>query len=136
MEPKRYENGLKENWKEFMDDIQERVNLKGLADHEDIYFVYNSVEPETAYFFEYHVDLDDWLERIWHEWDYGECLNVEDSMEDWKVWKLVTENDVKRFPTTNKKAKKTTMRDDGETIYRKLVPVSVEPAVVVSTPSV
>lgn len=136
MEPKRYENGLKENWKEFMDDIQERVDLKGLADHEDIYFVYELGDPDTAYFFDSHSDLDDWLERRWHEDGYWERRDTEESMNDWKVWKLVTENDVKYFPSVFKKSKKTPMQDDGETIYRKLMPVSVEPAVVISTPSV
>ena len=70
---------------------------------------------------------------MFYQWERYDSRNIEDSMDDVFVWKLISESDFKRLDTLYEGARKTSIEIEGERYYRKLIKVSVEPAVVVST---
>ncbi|EJS72919.1 hypothetical protein [Bacillus cereus] len=122
--------GLKSNWRAFKEMVESK--------HKDFlvtyYFVFSEDDcGDEVYVFTSHSDLDEWLSKMFWDWERYESRNVEDSMEDVKVWKLIAESEFKRLNTLYKGARKTSIEIDGERYYRKLIPVSVEPTVVVST---
>ncbi|WP_018764098.1 hypothetical protein [Bacillus sp. 105MF] len=124
--------GLKSNWKAFIEFLQkEGKNNSVLTTY---YFVYKEDTcGNESYIFTNHSNLDEWLSKMFWEWGRYEIKNVERSMENVNVWKLVVESEVKRLRTMYKGARKTSIVIDGEKYYRKLVPVIVEPSVNIST---
>lgn len=82
-----------------------------------------------------HSDLDEWLSKKFWEWERYDTRNIEDSMDDIYVWKLISESDFKRLSSLHEGSIKTSIEIDGEKYYRKLIPVSVETTVIVSTSS-
>lgn len=54
-------------------------------------------------------------------------------MDDFKVWRLISESDVSRLKTLYRDSRPTSIAIDGERYFRKLIPVCVEPTVIVST---
>lgn len=122
--------GLKSNWRAFKELVEGK--------HQDYltkyYFVFREDDcGDEAYAFTSHSDLDEWLSKKFWEWERYDTSNIEESMNDIFVWKLISESDFKRLSSLYKGARKTGIEIDGERYYRKLIPVSVEPTVVVST---
>lgn len=54
-------------------------------------------------------------------------------MEDFRVWKLIGEKDFDRLKSLFDGAKSTSILINGKKQYRKLISVSVEPSIIVST---
>ncbi|MCY8946257.1 hypothetical protein [Bacillus atrophaeus] len=127
------QGGLKSNWREFVD----FVKSNGTGAFLEYFFVFHEDECDEAYIFEDSLELDKWLEQEF--WDgchcHYEARDLETSMDEWKVWKLVSDSDVERWPTLHDKAKKTAIVIDGEKFYRKPVSISVEQTVLVSASS-
>ncbi|WP_270343853.1 hypothetical protein [Bacillus mobilis] len=124
--------GLKSNWEAFKEFVQREG--KGISKLTDYYFVFREDDcGDEAYIFTTHSDLDDWLSEMFYQWERYDSRNIEDSMDDVFVWKLISESDFKRLDTLYEGARKTSIEIEGERYYRKLIKVSVEPAVVVST---
>jgi hypothetical protein len=59
------------------------------------------------------------LEQKYHDWSYWECSNLDDCMDDIKVWELIPKSRVDRWPTLYGDAKPTSIVVDGEQYYRK-----------------
>ncbi|MED0832440.1 hypothetical protein, partial [Bacillus amyloliquefaciens] len=125
------QGGLKSNWREFVD----FVKSNGTGAFFEYFFVFHEHECDEAYIFEDSSELDKWLEREFHEGHYYEAEDLENSMDEWKVWGLVPNSDVERWPTLHDKAKKTAIVIDGERFYRKPVSICVEETVSVSASS-
>ncbi|PEU21324.1 hypothetical protein CN526_26955 [Bacillus wiedmannii] len=124
--------GLKSNWEAFKEFVQREG--KGTSILTTYYFVFSEDTcGDEANVFTSHSDLDEWLSKMFWDEERYESRNVEDSMEDVKVWKLIAESEFKRLNTLYEGSRKTSIEIDGERYYRKLIPVSVEPTVVVST---
>ncbi|HHT7001714.1 TPA: hypothetical protein ACTZ1F_006530, partial [Bacillus cereus] len=124
--------GLKSNWEAFKEFVQREG--KGTSILTEYYFVFREDDcGDEAYIFTTHSDLDDWLSEMFWQWERYDTRNVEESMDDVFVWKLISESDFKRLDTLYKGARKTSIEINGERYYRKLIKVSVEPTVVVST---
>ncbi|MDM5235488.1 hypothetical protein QUF83_04525 [Bacillus cereus] len=124
--------GLKSNWEAFKEFVKREG--KGISSLIDYYFVFTEDTcGDEAYIFTTHSDLDDWLSEMFWQWERYDTRNVEDSMDDVFVWKLISESDFKRLNSLYKGARKTSIEIDGERYYRKLIKVAVEPTVIVST---
>ncbi|MEI5893139.1 hypothetical protein DXB51_14755 [Bacillus cereus] len=124
--------GLKSNWEAFKEFVKREG--KGSSSLIDYYFVFTEDTcGDEAYIFTTHSDLDEWLSEMFWQWERHDARNLEDSMEDVLVWKLISESDFKRLNTLYKGARRTSIEIDGERYYRKLIKVAVEPTVVVST---
>ncbi|PEB54641.1 hypothetical protein COO03_04550 [Bacillus sp. AFS098217] len=124
--------GLKSNWRAFKELVESK--------HKDYlttyYFVFREDDcGDEAYVFTSHSDLDEWLSKKFWEWERYDTRNIENSMDDIYVWKLISESDFKRLSSLHEGSTKTTIEIDGEKYYRKLMPVSVETTVIVSTSS-
>ncbi|HEO2443810.1 TPA: hypothetical protein VAP34_002011 [Streptococcus agalactiae] len=122
------QGGLKSNWREFVD----FVKANGTGAFIEYFFVFHEDECDEAYIFENSLELDKWLEQEFNEGDYYECNDLESSMDEWKVWGLVSASSVEKFPMLYEKARKTSIVIDGETFYRKAAAISVEETVLVS----
>ncbi|PFR60375.1 hypothetical protein COK36_12685 [Bacillus cereus] len=124
--------GLKSNWKAFKGFLQkEGKNNSVLTTY---YFVFKEDTCNNeSYIFTSHSDLDEWLSKMFWEWGRYEIENVESSMGDVNVWKLVVESEVKRLRKMYNGVRKTSIVIDGDKYYRKLVPVIVETSVNIST---
>jgi hypothetical protein len=127
---KHLDIGLKDNWKEFKDIVQRGSFKSVLTTH---YFVFNEDDCDEAYVFHDHDDLDKWLAQSFWDRDRYDTSNLEDSMDDYKVWKLISESEVNRLKTLYKGSKPTSIVINGERYYRKLIPISVEPTIIIST---
>ncbi|MED0973555.1 hypothetical protein [Bacillus paramycoides] len=122
--------GLKSNWKSF----KELVENKHKDYLTNYYFVFREDDcGDEAYVFTSHSDLDEWLQKMFWEWERYNTRNIENAMDDVLVWRLISESDFKRLKTLYKGAKKTSIVIGEERYYRKLIPVSMEPTVIVST---
>ncbi|MED4445587.1 hypothetical protein CON34_10245 [Bacillus thuringiensis] len=120
--------GLKSNWeafKEFVEGEDEAANT--------YYFVFVEDNCDEAFIFTRHSDLDDWLSRMFWEWERYDTRNIEDAMDDIKVWKLLTESDFQRLGVLYGDARKTLILKNDKRHYRRLIPISVEPTVTIST---
>ncbi|MBI0441933.1 hypothetical protein GNK15_11805 [Bacillus amyloliquefaciens] len=122
------QGGLKSNWREFVD----FVKSNGTGAFFEYFFVFHEHECDEAYIFEDSSELDKWLEREFHEGHYYEAEDLENSMDEWKVWGLVPESSVEKFPSLYEEARKTSIVIDGETFHRKAATISVEETVLVS----
>ncbi|MEC2238026.1 hypothetical protein [Bacillus velezensis] len=126
------QGGLKSNWREFVD----FVKSNGFDIWEDYFFVFHENECDEAYIFDGNTELDEWLEREFWDGCHYENSDLEDSMNEWKVWRLVSASDVESYPSLHKKSKKTSIVIDGETLYREPVFISVEQTISVSASAV
>lgn len=127
---KTFDFGLKSNWKAFKEFVQTQKEHR----FRTYYFVYEEDDcGDEVKVFESHSELDEWLEETFWRRDRYDTNDLESSMEDFNVWKLIPESDVRRLESLCKGAKKTSIVINGETYFRKLIPVSVEPTVNVST---
>ncbi|MCY8950005.1 hypothetical protein MOE28_09170 [Bacillus atrophaeus] len=122
------QGGLKSNWKAFID----FVKSNGYGAWNEYFFVFHEDECEEAYIFEDSLELDKWLEQEFWEGYHYEDEDLESSMDEWKVWGLVSASSVEKFPLLYKKARKTSIVIDGEKFYRKPVSISVEQTISVS----
>lgn len=127
---KTFDLGLKENWRAFKEFVESR-KMDSITTY---YFVIEEDDcGDAACVFTDHSKLDEWLsETFWRRERY-DTRNLEDSMNDFKVWKLISESDFERLNTLYKGARKTTIVIEGERYFRKLIQISVEPTVTVST---
>ncbi|UAT31946.1 hypothetical protein K7T73_06925 [Bacillus badius] len=122
--------GLKSNWRAFKEFVQSRKR-DFLTTY---YFVIEEDDcGDEACIFTSHDELDEWLSKTFWNRERYDTNNLEDSMDDFKVWKLISETDVNRLDTLYEGSRPTSMVIDGERYFRKLIPVSVEPTVIVST---
>ena len=122
------QGGLKSNWKAFGD----FVKSNGIDIWDDYFFVFHKDECDEAYIFDGITELDEWLEQEFWEGCHYESNDLEHSMDEWLVWKLVPASDVERWPNLHNKAKKTAIVIDGKEVYRKPVCISVEQTISVS----
>jgi hypothetical protein len=86
---------------------------------DEYFYVYRADHPEDAYIFLSDSELTKWLEQKFHDWGYWECDNLDDCMDDIKVWELISKSKVDRWPTLYGHAKPTSIVVDGELYYRK-----------------
>ncbi|WP_420909341.1 hypothetical protein [Aneurinibacillus migulanus] len=122
--------GLKNNWRAF----KEYVEAQKKDSINTYYFVFEEDDcGDEAHVFTSHSELDEWLSKMFWQWERYDANNLESSMDDVNVWKLVSENDFNQLSTLYKGARKTSIVIDGERYFRKLIPVNVEPTVIVST---
>lgn len=127
---KVFDLGLKENWRAFKNFV-ESYDKDPIT---EFYFVIEEDDcGDEACVFTSHSDLDEWLEQTFWKRERYDTRNLEESMDDFKVWKLVSEKDVKRLDTLYEGSRRTQIVIDGERYFRKLISISVEPTVVVST---
>ncbi|MGG2091315.1 hypothetical protein AB1283_00930 [Bacillus sp. S13(2024)] len=125
-----FDLGLKDNWRSFKEYVESRKKDSSTI----YYFVYQEDNcGDEVYIFTSHSGLDEWLQQKFWDWERYDTRNLEDSMDDVKVWKLVSESDFKRLNTLYKKAKETMIVINGEKYYRTPIAISVEPTVIVST---
>ncbi|BEU14756.1 hypothetical protein [Bacillus phage CM1] len=129
----KYTWGFKENWRDFLDHSRRKLSFKYF--YGDMCFVYHEDDGETAYIFEKTDELDDWLERTFWDGCHYESSDLETSMDEFKIWKLVSESHVKKFPSLYKDAKRTSLVVGEETYYRTPVSICVEQTIVVSASS-
>lgn len=126
-----FDYGLKSNWREFKNFV-ERYDEKRLST--TYYFVIDEDDcGDEVNIFTSHSELDDWLEKMFFEWERYDTSDLEESMNDVNLWMLIPESDVKRLSTLYKGSKPTSIVKGGEKYFRKLIPVSVEQTVIVST---
>lgn len=125
-----FDMGLKSNWrafKEFVENKQKDYLTK-------YYFVFEECDGgNISYVFVQHNELDEWLEKVFWEWLRYDTDDLANSMNDIKVWKLISEDEFKKWNPLYKGARKTSIVINGETYYRKLIKINVEPSVIVST---
>lgn len=128
---KDFDYGLKENWKAFKRFVESHESHSLLTTY---YFVYEEDDcGDEAVAFTSQGDLDEWLERVFWDRERYEMSNLEDSMYDFHVWKLVSETDFKRLDLLYEGAKPTSIVIKGRKYFRKKISVDVEQTVVVST---
>lgn len=129
----KYTYGFKENWRDFLDLAERELS----ADYwwGDLYFMYHEDDGEDAYVFTKTDEIDDWLEKMFWDGCHYESSDLETSMDEFKIWKLIRESDVKKFTSLYKDAKRTRLVVDGETYYRTPVSICVEQTILVSTSS-
>ncbi len=122
--------GLKSNWrafKEFVENKQKDYLTK-------YYFVFEECDGgNISYVFVQHNELDEWLEKVFWEWLRYDTDDLTNSMNDIKVWKLISEDEFKKWNPLYKGSRKTSIVINGEVYYRKLIKINVEPSVIVST---
>lgn len=124
--------GLKSNWESFKELVQREG--KGTSILTDYYFVFREDDcGDEVFVFTTHSDLDEWLQKMFWEWERYDTSDMEEAMDDVHVWKLISESDFKRLGSLYKGAKKSSIVIGEERYYRKLIPISVEPTVIVST---
>ncbi|PIE97225.1 hypothetical protein CO726_02670 [Bacillus fungorum] len=125
-----FDMGLKSNWrafKEFVENKQKDYLTK-------YYFVYEECDcGDTSYVFVQHNELDEWLEKMFWKWMRYDTDDLTNSMNDIKVWKLISEDEFKKCSPLYKGSRKTSIVINGEVYYRKLIKINVEPSVIVST---
>ncbi|MEW4320363.1 hypothetical protein Q0N71_31105 [Bacillus thuringiensis] len=125
-----FDMGLKSNWrafKEFVENKQKDYLTK-------YYFVFEECDSgNISYVFVQHNELDEWLEKVFWEWLRYDTDDLANSMNDIKVWKLISEDEFKKWNSLYKGARKTSIVINGEAYYRKLIKINVEPSVIVST---
>jgi hypothetical protein len=125
-----FDMGLKSNWrafKEFVENKQKDYLTK-------YYFVFEECDcGNISYVFVQHNELDEWLEKIFWEWLRYDTDDLTNSMNDIKVWKLISEDEFKKWNPLYKESRKTSIVINGEVYYRKLIKINVEPSVIVST---
>lgn len=127
---KLFDLGLKENWRAFKEYV-ESFDSDPLT---EFYFVIEEDDcGDEACVFTSHSDLDEWLEKTFWKRERYDTRDLEDSMDDFKVWKLISESDVKRLKNLYEGAKPTSITIDGERYFRKQILVNVEQTVTVST---
>lgn len=102
------------NWRELKAEIEKQTSPFG-----EYFYVYREDDPEDAYIFLSDTELVEWLEQKYHDWGYWECSNLDDCMDDIKVWELIPKSKVDRWPTLYGNAKPTSIVVDGEQYYRK-----------------
>lgn len=127
-------DGLKNNWKAFSEIIKtNEVNAYG-----SYYFVIEeSDNGDEAFIITSHTELDEKLEELFWERERYNTDNLDKSMSDIKVWKLIPKADVIMYPAINKRAKITKIVDaKNQRYYRKLIPINVERTINISTHSV
>ncbi|AXQ67838.1 hypothetical protein KIOSHI_220 [Bacillus phage Kioshi] len=129
----KYTFGFKENWRDFLDFAERTVSKDYWWG--DLYFLYHEDDGEDAYAFANTGELDEWLEKMFWDGCHYESSDIETSMDEFKIWKLVSESDVKKFTSLYKGAKRTSLVVDGETYYRTPVSICVEQTILVSTSS-
>lgn len=130
MKMKVLDLGLKSNWIAFKDFVKTQKQHT----FSTFYFVYEEDDcGDEVVIFTSHSDLDEWLEKTFWNRERYDTNDLESSMDDFNVWKLIPESEFKRLPTLYKGAKETSIEVDGEKYYRKLISISVEPTVNVST---
>ncbi len=123
--------GLKSNWREFKEFVETHKE-RGFST--TYYFVVEDDDyGDEARVFVDHDDLDEWLEQSFWEWERYDTRNLDESMDDVRVWMLIPESEVNRLKTLYEGSRQTSIVKDGERYFRKLMPVSVEQTVVVST---
>lgn len=128
---KVFDCGLKENWKAFKKFVESHESRSSL---ETYYFVFEEDDcGDEAVVFTTQGDLDEWLEKTFWDRERYETSNLEDSMYDFHVWKLISESDFKRLDALYKGAKLTSIVIKGEKYFRKKISVDVEQTVTVST---
>lgn len=127
---KVFDLGLKGNWRAFKEFVESRKKDITVT----YYFVIEEDDcGDEAVVFTNHSDLDKWLEKTFWDRERYDTRNLEDSMDDFKVWKLIPESDVKKLESLYEGSKLTSIVFEGERYFRKLISVSVEQTVVVST---
>lgn len=102
----RYDCGLKEAWKQFIEYMIMTINHDDLED--DIVFIYDKTE-ETNWIVK-EDDLDDFAEELWHDHSLSEMMAyTDDPFEDYVIIKLIhyTEDDQEKFPLSFKEGKRT-----------------------------
>jgi hypothetical protein len=105
----RYDCGLKEAWKAFIEHMQTEDFDK------DLVFVYDKTEEVNWIVEESY--LDDFAEELWHDHSLSEMMAyTDDPFEDYVIIKLVhfTERDKDQFPLSFNKGKRTAITD----VYR------------------
>lgn len=127
------ENGLVGDWKAAVEMIQNVIEECGGWSWEEYYFVYSDNEFES-YFIESKEILDKFVETEFWEAEQFRYLESETYLEYLHIWKFVSARDVKRYPSTNAKAKPTRFKDkDGEIIYRRPVEIWAENTIQIGT---
>ncbi|AHJ87140.1 hypothetical protein BCP8-2_102 [Bacillus phage BCP8-2] len=121
------------NWESFLELARRTVDQEYWWG--DLYFMYHEDDGEDAYAFTKTDELDDWLERTFWDGCHYESSDLETSMDKFKIWKLVSQTDVKKFPSLYKDAKRTSLVVGEETYYRNPVSICVEQTIVISTSS-
>ncbi|UXQ89062.1 hypothetical protein Thu_219 [Bacillus phage Thurquoise] len=124
---------FKENWDSFKNVA--RRKLKSDRFWGDIYYLYHIDDGQSSYAFFNQNELDEWLDKEFWDGYHYEASDLETSMDDFKIWKLVPESDVKKYPSLYKDAKWTSLVVGEETYFRTPVSICVEQTVIVSTSS-
>ncbi|MEB6549102.1 hypothetical protein MXL46_08330 [Heyndrickxia sporothermodurans] len=123
--------GLKSNWQAFKEFVESHEKQKYSTTY---YFVVKDDDyGDEAKIFTDHDELDKWLSQSFWDWGRYDRSNLEGSMDDIRVWMLIPEREVNRLKSLYESSKQTSIVRKGERYFRKLIPVSVEPTVIVST---
>jgi len=104
----RYDCGLKDAWKEFIEYMTMTINHDDLED--DVVFIYDKTE-DLNWIVEEN-KLDDFAEELWHDHSLSEMMAyTDDPFEDYVIIKLVDydEEDKKKFPLSFKGGKRTSI---------------------------
>lgn len=125
-----FDLGLKDNWREFKRIVQSKDFSPYLTTY---YFVFNEDDCDEAHVFHNQDELDKWLERTFWDRERYDTSNIESAMDDYKVWMLVDEERYENLNTLYKGARLTSIIINGKRQYRKLINVSCEPTIIVST---
>ncbi|MEB5480874.1 hypothetical protein P8825_15010 [Shouchella clausii] len=124
-----FNHGLKGNWKAFKGFV-ESFNEKPIP---GFYFVIEEDDcGDSAHVFDNYYDLDRWLEKIFWERERYDARSLDESMDDFKVWKLIPQSEAEKYSSLYKDARKTNIFIKGERQFRKLVTVNVQETIIVS----
>lgn len=129
----KYTYGFRMNWESFLELARRTVDKEYWWG--DLYFMYHEDDGEDAWAFTKTDELDDWLERTFWDGCHYESSDIETSMDEFKIWKLVSQTDVEKFTSLYKDAKRTSLVVGEETYYRTPVSICVEQTILVSTSS-
>lgn len=124
-----FENGLKENFKEFKENFSTQFTDFNFVSP---FFAYDIHDPDMAYAFYNEHDLKVFLERVWHDDNYSELDDIENSMDNWVITRFVPERFVKQYDSIYGDTKKTSITHKDKAVYRKQYKLSIEPCIYIS----
>lgn len=124
-----FEYGLKNNWREFKKFVE---NHKKSPITEYFFVIKEDDGVDKARVFTNHSQLDEWLEKCFWEWERYSFINLEESMNDVYVWRLIPESEVERKKHLCEGSKPTSIVKNGERYFRKRIPINVEETIRIS----
>ncbi|OAJ75227.1 hypothetical protein AYJ08_00315 [Brevibacillus sp. SKDU10] len=113
--------GLVSNWRELKAEIEKQSTPFNVY-----FYVYHEDDSEDACIFLSDAELIKWLKEKFYDWGYWESGNFYNCMNDIKVWKLISKNEVDCYPNLYCDAKPTSIVADGQQYYRIAIKISTE----------